>query len=48
MITLDGGKPHSGSVPDVQLAPRDSQDEIQARIDRGESPVVEPGVLADW
>lgn len=48
MITIEDGGLHSGSVPETKLAPRDSQEEVQQRINRGESPVIEAGVIATW
>jgi hypothetical protein len=48
IISIDDGGLHSGSVPKTKQAPRDSQSEVQRRINRGESPTIEAGVLADW
>jgi hypothetical protein len=48
IISIEEGGPHDGPIPQTKLAPRDSQEEIQARINLGESPLIEAGVIADW
>ena len=48
LISIEEGGLWSGSIPNTKLAPRDSQEEVQARIDRDEWPVVEPGVIGKW
>jgi serine/threonine protein kinase len=48
IISIEDGGLHEGEVPKVKQAPRDSQEKIQERIDAGESPVIEAGVIADW
>jgi serine/threonine protein kinase/tetratricopeptide (TPR) repeat protein len=48
IISIDEGGPHGGDIPKVKQAPRDSPEKIQQRIEAGESPVIEAGVIGDW
>lgn len=48
VISIEEGGAYQGSIPSTEHAPRLSEQVVQQRIDDGEWPVIEPGLVGEW